>query len=74
MGEEVREIVVRDTWIVVGGGLALVVVSALVEADGVVVASDVESYILAERVSDTAVIRNGEAVYIPLHLLHCCRW
>jgi hypothetical protein len=74
MGEEVREIVVRDTWIVVDEGLALVVVSALVEADGVVVASDVESCILAGRVSDTAVIRNGEAVYIPLHPLHCCRW
>ena len=78
MGEEVREIVVRDTWVVVGEELALVVVSALVEADGVVVASDVgwvvESCILAGRVSDTAVIRNGEAVYIPLHLLHCCRW
>lgn len=75
MGEEVREIIVRDTWVVVGEGLALV---ALVEADGVVVASDatpvVESCILAGRVSDTAVIRNRGAVYIPLHLLRCCRW
>lgn len=81
MGEKVREIVVTDTWVVVGGGPAPVVmpapivVPALVEADGVVVASDVmrvvESCILAERVSDTAVVRNRRAVYIPLHLLHC---
>ena len=75
MGEKVREIVVTDTWVVVGEGPALVVVPALVEADGVVVASDVtrvvESCILVERVSDTAVVRNRGAVYIPPHLLHC---
>ena len=47
MGEKVREVVVRDTWVVVGEGLAPVVVPvpvvvpAPVEADGVVVASDV---------------------------------
>lgn len=67
-----REIAVRDTWVVIGEGLALV------EVDGVVVASDVtrvvEPCILAERVSDTAVIRNRGTVYIPLHLLHYCRW
>jgi hypothetical protein len=75
MGDKVMEIVVRDTWVVVGEGPVLVVVPALVEADRVVVASDVmlvvESCILAEQVSDTAVVRNRGAVYIPLHLLHC---
>jgi hypothetical protein len=62
MGEEMREIIVMDTWVVIGEGLALAVVSALAEVDGVVVASDVTpvvgSCISAERVSDTAVIRN----------------
>ena len=69
-----REIVVTDTWVAVVMP-APIVVPALVEADGVVVASDVmrvvESCILAERVSDSAVVRNRRAVYIPLHLLHC---
>jgi hypothetical protein len=55
MGEDVREIIVVDTWIAIGEGLALA------EADGVVVASDVtrmvETCISAERVSNTAVIR-----------------
>jgi hypothetical protein len=41
MGEEMREIIVMDTWVVIGEGLALVVVSALAEVDGVVVASDI---------------------------------
>jgi hypothetical protein len=55
MDEDVREIIVMDTWVVIGEGLALA------EADGVVVAGDVtrvvESCISAERVSNTAVIR-----------------
>jgi hypothetical protein len=66
MGEDVREIIVMDTWVVIGEGLALVVVSALVEADWVVVTIDVTravgSCILAERVSNTAGIRNRGAV------------
>ena len=72
MSVEMREIIVMDTWV----GLA--VMSALAEADGVVVASDVTlvvgSYISAERVSITTVIRYRAAVYIPLQLLHCWRW
>jgi hypothetical protein len=71
-GEEVREIIVVDVWVVIGEG------PALAEADGVVVASDVTlvvgSCISAEQVSIAAVIRNRGAVYIPLHLLHCWRW
>jgi len=78
MGEEMREIIVMDTWVVIGERLAPVVVSALTEADGVVVATDVTrvvgSCISAEGVSNTAVIRNKGTVYIPLHLLHCWRW
>jgi hypothetical protein len=37
MGEEMREIIVMDTWVVIGEGLAPAVVPALAEADGVVV-------------------------------------
>lgn len=78
MGEEMRETIVVDVWIVIGEGLALAAMSALAEADGVVVASDVTlgvgSCISAEQVSITVVVRNRGAVYIPLHLLHCWRW
>ena len=72
MGEEMREIIIVDTWVVIGGGLAMA------GGDRVVVVSDVTravgSCISAERVSNTAVIRDRGAVYIPLHLLHCWRW
>ena len=72
MGVEMREVIVMDTWV------ALAVMSALADADVVVVASDVTlvvgSCISAERVSITTVIRYRAAAYIPLHLLHCWRW
>jgi hypothetical protein len=73
-GEEMREIIVVDVWVVIGEAA----MSALAEVDGVVVASDVTlvvgSCISAEQVSITVVVRNRGTVYIPLHLLHCWRW
>ena len=72
-GEEMREIIVVDVWVVIGEAA----MSALAEVDGVVVASNVTlvvgSCISAEQVSITVVVRNRGTVYIPLHLLHCWR-
>src|ERR1700733_13166366 len=67
-GEEMREIIVVDVWVVIGEAA----MSALAEVDGVVVASNVTlvvgSCISAEQVSITVVVRNRGTVYIPLHL------